>query len=200
MTSRTSGVLSVNFVTNEMDRDAVAVAARAGAHRRLLLGRPRCFVSSRSRTRGARWRAGRWVRSRRRGPRRRPGCDLIAVQGVEAGGHVRGYGALLPLLGAVLDEIELPVLAAGGIGGGRAIAAVLAAGAAGARMGTRFIATDESGAHPAYKQAVVDASAGSTAISDAFAICPSARRVLARGSCVVAYLPSGHSRMTSSAR
>jgi nitronate monooxygenase len=39
-------------------------------------------------------------------------------------------------------------------------------------MGTRFIATDESGAHPDYKQAVVDATAGSTAISDAFAICP----------------------------
>jgi len=71
-----------------------------------------------------------------------------------------------------LDRIEVPVLAAGGVGDGRALAAVLAAGASGARMGTRFIATVESGAHPQYKDAVVAAGFASTEITDAFPVCP----------------------------
>lgn len=171
MTSQTSGVLSVNFVTNDIDRDAVAVAAGRVRIVDFFWADPDASLVEIAHAGGALacWQVGSLSEARAAAE---AGCDLIAVQGVEAGGHVRGYGALLPLLGAVLDEIELPVLAAGGIGGGRAIAAVLAAGAAGARMGTRFIATDESGAHPDYKQAVVDASAGSTAISDAFSICP----------------------------
>jgi nitronate monooxygenase len=102
----------------------------------------------------------------------RAGCDLITVQGVEAGGHVRGEAPLLPLLYAVLDEVDVPVLAAGGIGDARSLADVLEAGAAGARMGTRFVATEEAGAHPRYKQALVDAEPGGTEISDAFAVCP----------------------------
>jgi nitronate monooxygenase len=72
----------------------------------------------------------------------------------------------------VLDAVDVPVLAAGGIADGRALAAVLAAGASGARLGTRFVATLESGAHPQYKRAVVDAGADATAITDAFAVCP----------------------------
>jgi len=65
------------------------------------------------------------------------------------------------------------VLAAGGIGDWpAAFAEVLAAGAAGARAGTRFVATNESGAHPAYKQAVAGATAASTEITGAFSVCP----------------------------
>jgi len=171
MTSRTSGVLSVNFVTNDIDRDAVAVAAGRVRIVDFFWADPDASLVQLAHAGGALacWQVGSLSEARAAVD---AGCDLIAVQGVEAGGHVRGYGALLPLLGAVLDEIDLPVLAAGGIGGGRALAAVLVAGAAGARIGTRFIATDESGAHPDYKQAVVEASAGSTAISDAFSICP----------------------------
>ncbi|HYI15775.1 MAG TPA: nitronate monooxygenase, partial [Thermomicrobiales bacterium] len=59
------------------------------------------------------------------------GCDFIVAQGVEAGGHVRGQISLLPLLSEVLDAVSIPVLAAGGIGTGRAVAAALAAGADG---------------------------------------------------------------------
>jgi hypothetical protein len=58
----------------------------------------------------------------------------------EAGGHVRGQISLLPLLDGVLEAVEVPVLAAGGIATARGLAAVLAAGAAGARVGTRFLA------------------------------------------------------------
>jgi len=81
------------------------------------------------------------------------GCDFIIAQGFEAGGHIRGTLGLLPLLSSVLDAVSVPVLAAGGIGNGRSIAGVLAAGAAGVRMGTRFIAAAESNAHPDYVKA-----------------------------------------------
>lgn len=98
------------------------------------------------------------------------GCDFVVAQGVEAGGHVRGTIGLLPLLDAVLDAVDAPVVAAGGIGTGRAVAAVLAAGASGARIGTRFVATSESGAHPAYKQALVSAQASETVLTEAFGV------------------------------
>src|SRR4051794_18526959 len=76
------------------------------------------------------------------------GADLIVAQGVGAGGHVRGTIGVLALLDEVLEAVDVPVLAAGGIGTGRALAAVLAAGADGARVGTRFVAAEESDAHP----------------------------------------------------
>ena len=56
------------------------------------------------------------------------GCDLVVAQGVEAGGHVRGTVSTLTLLGEVIGAVDVPVLAAGGIGTGRALAAALAAG------------------------------------------------------------------------
>jgi nitronate monooxygenase len=88
------------------------------------------------------------------------GCDLIVAQGIEAGGHVRGTIGLLSLLSEVLDAVPaIPVLAAGGIGSGRAMAAALAAGADGVRVGTRFVASDEAGVHPTYAKALVAARA-----------------------------------------
>jgi nitronate monooxygenase len=98
------------------------------------------------------------------------GCDLVAAQGVEAGGHVRGTVALLPLLAGVLDAVTVPVLAAGGIASARSMAAVLAAGAAGVRVGTRFLATPESGAHPEYVAALLAADGEATVLTEAFAV------------------------------
>jgi nitronate monooxygenase len=98
------------------------------------------------------------------------GCDLIIAQGIEAGGHVRGTIGLLPLLDAVLDAVGVPVVAAGGIGTARGLAAVLAAGASAARIGTRFAATPESGAHPSYKQALVAAEAADTVVTETFSV------------------------------
>jgi NAD(P)H-dependent flavin oxidoreductase YrpB (nitropropane dioxygenase family) len=98
------------------------------------------------------------------------GCDLVVAQGIEAGGHVRGRISLLALLDEILESVEIPVLAAGGIGTGRAMAAALAAGAAGVRVGTRFIAAQEAGAHPAYVQALVAARAGDTVYTDRFSV------------------------------
>src|ERR687889_1605600 len=85
------------------------------------------------------------------------GCDFVIAQGPEAGGHVRGQTGVLALLDAVLSAVDLPVLAAGGIGSGRALAAMLAAGADGVRIGTRFVAAAESDAHPRYLEALIAA-------------------------------------------
>jgi nitronate monooxygenase len=113
------------------------------------------------------------------------GCDILAVRGLEGGGRMHGREPLLPLLGQVLDRAGgVPVLAAGGLATGRDLAAVLAAGAAGARMGTRFVATDESGAHPVYKQAIVDADSDETDLVTDFSVLwppgPQPHRVLRR--------------------
>ena len=96
------------------------------------------------------------------------GADLIVAQGVGAGGHVRCRVGVLARLDEVLGEVDVPVLAAGGIGTGRALAAVLAAGADGARMGTRFIAATESDAHPRYVEALIAARPGDTVYGSTF--------------------------------
>jgi nitronate monooxygenase len=90
------------------------------------------------------------------------GCDLIVAQGIEAGGHVWGRTGVLALLDAVLATVPLPVLAAGGIGTGRAMAAMLAAGADGVRVDTRFVAAEESNAHPGWVARLVEARAEDT--------------------------------------
>jgi hypothetical protein len=68
----------------------------------------------------------------------------------------------------VLEAVEIPVLAAGGIGTARAMAATLAAGAAGVRVGTRLVAAKESGAHPAYIDALIAAAADDTVVTETF--------------------------------
>src|SRR5439155_22205762 len=110
------------------------------------------------------------------------GCDFIIAQGIEAGGHIRGRLGLLPLLSELLDRVSVPVLAAGGIGSARSVAAVLAAGAAGVRVGTRFIVARESNAHPDYVKALIAARAEDSVRTDRFHVecplCPSTHGVL----------------------
>lgn len=96
------------------------------------------------------------------------GCDFIVVQGIEAGGHVRGTIGLLPLLDQVLGAVDVPVVAAGGIGSGRAMAAVLAAGADGVRVGTRFLAVAEAEVHADYLKALINSEAQDTVFTEAF--------------------------------
>jgi NAD(P)H-dependent flavin oxidoreductase YrpB (nitropropane dioxygenase family) len=96
------------------------------------------------------------------------GCDVIVAQGTEAGGHVRGTIGLLPLLDELREVIDVPIVAAGGIGTGRAMAAALVGGADGVRVGTRFMAATESNAHPAYIEALIHSCAEDTTITTAF--------------------------------
>ncbi|XP_062077090.1 uncharacterized protein LOC133781983 [Humulus lupulus] len=87
------------------------------------------------------------------------GVDAIIVQGREAGGHVIGQDALFPLLPRVVDLVgdkEIPVIAAGGIVDARGYVAALALGALGVCLGTRFLATEESNAHPIYKKKLIE--------------------------------------------
>jgi nitronate monooxygenase len=83
---------------------------------------------------------------------------------------VRGRVGLLPLLAEVLDAIDVPVVAAGGIGSGRAAAAALAAGADAVRVGTRFVATHEADTHPDYADALVRARAEDTVLTKALSV------------------------------
>jgi NAD(P)H-dependent flavin oxidoreductase YrpB (nitropropane dioxygenase family) len=98
----------------------------------------------------------------------RAGCDFVVVQGSAAGGHVRGTESLIPLVSRVLDAVRVPVVAAGGIATARDLAAVLTCGCGGARIGTRFVAAAESGAHPEYVKALLAASATDTCLTEAF--------------------------------
>jgi nitronate monooxygenase len=85
------------------------------------------------------------------------GADALIVQGVEAGGHVRAKRPLLELLERVRAAVRLPLLAAGGVVDADDIRAVLDAGAVPAVVGTRFLLSDESRAHPEYKRRCVHA-------------------------------------------
>ncbi|MFI2432114.1 nitronate monooxygenase [Streptomyces sp. NPDC018693] len=108
----------------------------------------------------------------------RSGADAVIVQGGEAGGHqgthrdnpendCAGIG-LLSLLAQVRETVGIPLVAAGGIMRGSQIAAVLAAGASAAQLGTAFLATPESGAHPVHKQALTNPLFVRTELTRAF--------------------------------
>jgi nitronate monooxygenase len=166
-----AGVLAVNFITEQVDPDAVAVAGTRARMVDFFWNTPHAKLVDAAHEGGAlvNWQVGSLpdavlaVEA---------GADVVTVQGRDAGGHLRGDSPLLPLLAAVLRAVDVPVLAAGGIAEPRALAAVLAAGAAGARIGTRFIATSESGAHPEYVLELLAAGPESTEITDGFAECP----------------------------
>ena len=97
------------------------------------------------------------------------GVDVVIAQGWEAGGHVRGEVGTVALVPAVVDAVApVPVVAAGGIADGRALAAVLALGAAGGWIGTRFLMAEEADIHPEYRAALVPATAADTFVSTLF--------------------------------
>lgn len=94
------------------------------------------------------------------------GCDAVIAEGFEAGGHNgRDEITTLALIPQVVDQVNIPVIAAGGIGDGRGILAVMSLGAQGAQLGTRFVATKESSAHENFKQAILNSTPGSTMLS-----------------------------------
>ena len=96
------------------------------------------------------------------------GCNVVVARGIEAGGRALGGIGLLPLLDTVLDAVDVPVVAAGGIGSARAVAAVLAAGADAARVGTRFLAAEEADTPEGYVQALIAARPEDAVLTDRF--------------------------------
>lgn len=95
------------------------------------------------------------------------GVDLVVAQGTEAGGHT-GSVSTLPLFQGVLDAVSVPVLAAGGIATPRGLAAVLAAGAHGAWIGTALVVSSEAANTPALRQRIVAATEADTILTHTF--------------------------------
>ncbi|MGW1464187.1 nitronate monooxygenase [Streptomyces sp. NPDC002308] len=145
----------VSFTFGCPDRDTLDAFARAGTYTIVT-------VTTAEEARDAQW----------------AGADAVCAQGVEAGGHQSthhddpradhtGIG-LLTLVTQVRETVQLPVVAAGGLMRGAQIAAVLAAGADAAQLGTAFLACPESGAHPLHKQALTSPMFVRTALTRAF--------------------------------
>ena len=94
------------------------------------------------------------------------GADAIVAEGFEAGGHNgREETTTLCLVPQIVNAVNIPVIAAGGIGTGKSMLAAMALGAEGVQVGSRFVLSEESSGHPAFKQAVLEATDGSTELS-----------------------------------
>jgi NAD(P)H-dependent flavin oxidoreductase YrpB (nitropropane dioxygenase family) len=165
----TSDPFGVNFLMPFLDRDSVEVAASKTRIVEFFYGDPDPSLIEIVHNGGALacWQIG----SKKEAIlAENAGCDLIVAQGTESGGHVRGNIELLPLLSEVLDIVSVPIIAAGGIGTAKDVAEVLRAGASCARIGTRFLAAKESGAHPRYVKALIEAEAGDTVLTETFSV------------------------------
>jgi enoyl-[acyl-carrier protein] reductase II len=92
--------------------------------------------------------------------------DAVVAEGFEAGGHNgREETTTLCLIPLVCQQVKIPVIAAGGIGSGKAMAAAFALGAEGVQVGSRFVATPESSGHPSFKEKVISTEEGGTHLS-----------------------------------
>ncbi len=86
----------------------------------------------------------------------RGGADAVVAEGTESGGHI-GSATTMTLVPQVVDAVDIPVIAAGGIGDGRGFAAAMMLGAEGVQMGTRFVVAKESIVHSNYKESIIKA-------------------------------------------
>lgn len=179
------GPIGVNFLMPFLDREAVEAVAGHARVVEFFYGDPDPELVKSVRSAGAlaAWQVGSAGEAKAAAD---AGCDFVIAQGVEAGGHVRGTTALLPLLDEVLDVVDVPVVAAGGIGTARGMAAAIAAGADAVRVGTRFLAAEEADVHPSYADALIEAGPGDTVLTEAFSVMwPNAPHRVLR-SCVAA--------------
>lgn len=163
--------VGVNFVEPFFDRprqlETLAVAADRCAVVEFFYGEPDPALVAPIKAGGAlaAWQVGSVEEARRA---EAAGVDIVVLQGIEAGGHVRATRGLWPMLAEALDAVRVPVVAAGGISSPRTMAAALAAGAAAVRLGTSFVAAREADFHPAYKALLVDAEGDATVYTDRF--------------------------------
>jgi nitronate monooxygenase len=159
--------VGVNFLVPFLDRTALEEACARSPLVEFFWGVPDAELVGIVQEGGARagWQIGSVEEAR---AARDVGCDLVVAQGLEAGGHVRGTTGLLALIDEVRAAVDVPIVAAGGIGTGSAMAAALVAGADAVRVGTRFVAATESIAHPAYVDRLIESTADDTVITTAF--------------------------------
>ena len=164
---RSEPVIGVNFLVPFLDQAALEESADRVPYVELFWGTPsrQCVETVHAGGARAGWQVGSLDEALAAAD---AGCDVIVAQGTEAGGHVRSTVGLLPLLDEVCSAVDVPVVAAGGIGSGRAMAAALVAGADAVRVGTRFLAASESTAHPEYVNALIRAGAEDTVLTTAY--------------------------------
>jgi NAD(P)H-dependent flavin oxidoreductase YrpB (nitropropane dioxygenase family) len=185
LANETSGKFGINFLIPFLDLEAVEAASSRTRVVDFHFGEPDAGLVARVHQGGALagWQIGSAREARAAVD---AGCDFLIAQGIEAGGHIRGELPLFLLLDEVLDVVDTPVLASGGIASARMMAAALAAGATGVRVGTRFVASTESGAHPRYVEMLLRARATDTVLTTTFSVgWPHAPHRVLR-SCVVA--------------
>jgi NAD(P)H-dependent flavin oxidoreductase YrpB (nitropropane dioxygenase family) len=163
----TRAPFGINFLMPFLERECVAIAAAKAKVVEFFYGAPDASLIDIVHRGGAlaTWQVGS---AKEAVEAAEAGCDFLIAQGTEGGGHIRGTLGLLPVLAEVLEKVRIPVLAAGGIGTGRAIAGALAAGADGVRVGTRFLAAVEADVHPAYLERLIAAQAEDAILTLAF--------------------------------
>jgi NAD(P)H-dependent flavin oxidoreductase YrpB (nitropropane dioxygenase family) len=183
----------VNFLVTMLDLEALDAALERAPYADFFLGDPDPALVERVHAAGAvcGWQVETAEEAR---AAEAAGADVVVAKAWESGGRKRVEGpALLPLLDAVLDAVALPVVAAGGIATARGVAAALAAGASGVRVGTGFLVAAESDAHPDWVAAVLAAHAEDAVVSDAFnegLVPPGPHRVLRSALDAAAALPA----------
>jgi nitronate monooxygenase len=167
--SATSGPVGVNFLMPFVDPASVRAASTPGRLVEFFYGDPDpelvAIVHDGDAIAG--WQVGSQGEALAAA---RAGCDFVVVQGAEAGGHVRGTADLGDVLAATVGAIDVPIVAAGGIGTADDVARVLEAGASAVRVGTRFVAALESSAHPDYIAALVASGPDDTVLTEAFSV------------------------------
>jgi nitronate monooxygenase len=164
-----TGAFGVNFIAPLMDPECLELAATRAPLVDLFYADPDRRTVERIHAGGAlaSWQVGSLEEAMDAAD---AGCDVVVVQGSEAGGRIRGQLELLTLLERVAGRLEVPVVAAGGMATADDAARAIEAGADAVRIGTRFIAAQESNAHPAWQRALIDAGVGDAVITRAFAL------------------------------
>jgi len=161
------GALGIGFLMPFLDVAAFEAAAGAARLVECFYGDPDAELARRAHDAGAlmSWQVGALDEALRAVD---AGCDLVVLQGIEAGGHVRGVSGLIDLVSTARPRLEVPIVAAGGIGTPERATEALAAGADAVRVGTRFLAATEADVHPGYLAALVAADGDDTTITEAF--------------------------------
>lgn len=166
---RTDAPVGVSFLMPFLDRDAVQVAAPRVRVVDFFYDDPDSGLVDAVHSGGAlaAWQVGSVDEAR---AAEQSGCDFVVAQGVEAGGHVRGTTPLAELVPAVVEAVDVPVVAAGGIATAAAVSRAIDLGADGVRAGTAFIATPEADAHAQYIEALLAARGDDTVLTEAFSV------------------------------
>lgn len=168
ITEPASGACGINYLMPFVPSpDAIQEAARSVRVAEFFYGEPAADLVRAAHAGGALagWQVGSVAEA---AAAAEAGCDYLVAQGIEAGGHVRGKQPLDEILAQVVDAVRIPVLAAGGVATAERVLRLLRSGADGVRIGTRFLASPESGAHQGYVDSLLAATAEDTVLTDWF--------------------------------